>query len=84
MKNPFEKEKNTNVWLAVVLGALTAGAVAYFLIDKRNKAAAKLANAAEDAQEKAAKYLKMKAGKPKKHKSDIHELEQLAHSHHVS
>lgn len=71
MKNPFKSEDNTGLIVgAIVAGALAAGAGIWFYL--RGKRAAE---AEAYRQEHAKDYLKAKDKKKKKHKTDVHELE---------
>lgn len=80
MKNPFEKEDNSNVLIAAALvGAIAAGTITYLYLVKKGAAFRKKMNdKAEEGKEKAAEYLKAKTRKLKKQKTDLHELESLA------
>ena len=81
MKNPFIKEEpDTGLLLGgSAIGLIGAGIVAwiFYLQYAAGKQAA--ADLAQYQHDHAADYLKPKP--LKKHKSDIHELESLAHNH---
>ncbi|QXV67186.1 hypothetical protein FPZ42_01150 [Mucilaginibacter achroorhodeus] len=71
MKNPFKKEDNHGILISgLLIGAMFAGAITYLYIKKKSE----LQEAGEDIKEHAKDYLKKKAGKLKKHKSDISDL----------
>lgn len=74
MKNPFVKEDNTALWIAAaVTGALAAGAGIWFYLH------GKRTGALEEQLDNAQDYLEKKHKKLKKHKTDLHDLEDIIH-----
>jgi len=68
MKNPLEKQNNTGLTVAILLGAAAAAAAAYLFLtedgnDTRSKTKKKLKALAKN---KAVKIVSMKTGFPKK------------------
>lgn len=77
MKKIFLKEDRTTLYIsAVVIGALAAGAGIWFYL-RGKRAAEEEADRHEHAQD----YLKAKQKKKKKHKTDLHELEEIVKHH---
>jgi len=75
MKNPFQKEdSNTGLFAGLAMGAIAAGGIAYLYFKRKKEMAAIEAFK----KEHAADYLKEKAPRPKKHKSDVDELHVIA------
>jgi uncharacterized protein HemX len=73
MKNPFQKEDHTALWIgAAVTGALAAAAGIWFYL-RGKRAAEEESYRHEHAQD----YLKDKKKNKKKHKSDVDELVNL-------
>jgi ABC-type nickel/cobalt efflux system permease component RcnA len=73
MKNPFKQEDNSALWIsASIAGALAAAAGIWFYL-RGKRAAEEEARRHEHAQD----YLKDKKMHKKKHKTDVHELEDL-------
>ncbi|OOQ59047.1 hypothetical protein [Mucilaginibacter pedocola] len=71
MKNPFKKQDNSNKLIAgLALGAVFAGVITYLYIKKKAVIDAEAAELKEHAQD----YLKAKAKRIKKLKSDVSEL----------
>ena len=79
MKNPFVKEDDTSlVIVAVAVGAILAGAIAYLYSKKNgNPFSKKIADVAEEGKEHATDYLKKKSHHLKKKKTDLHEIEDI-------
>ncbi len=74
MKNPFKKQKNHSLLIAGIIGgAFAAGTIAFLIFKHRQE----LADAAAEAKAHAQDYLKEKAGKLKKHKSDVDDLADI-------
>ncbi|RYY37793.1 MAG: hypothetical protein EOP46_01325 [Sphingobacteriaceae bacterium] len=74
MKNPFKKQKSHSLLIAGIIGgAFAAGAITYLIFKHRHELAEEAAKAKEHAQD----YLKEKAGKLKKHKSDVGDLADI-------
>ena len=74
MKNPFKKQHNNSLLIAGIIGgAFAAGAITYLIFKHRRE----LAEAAAEAKAHAQDYLKDKAGKFKKHKSDVDDLADI-------
>jgi hypothetical protein len=72
MKNPFIKSNNSGVWIAtLVLSAIAAGAITYYY--KKNGSSA----ITEEVNEHATDYLKAKAPKKRKQKTDLHDLQSI-------
>ena len=81
MKNPFKKEDNSGILISgLLIGAMFAGAITYLYIKKKRD----LKDAADELAEHAQDYLKKKAPKAKKHKTDVKELEAIVDSTHTS
>lgn len=77
MKNPFQKEENSNGLLAgLALGAIFAGAITYLYIKRKADVEAAAAELKEHAQD----YLKEKEKHLKKAKTDVSELAHLIHN----
>lgn len=79
MKNPFDKEDDKSlVIIAVSVGAILAGAIAYLYAKRTgfsfNK---KIAEVTEEGKEHATDYLKKKTPHLKKKKTDLHEIEDI-------
>jgi hypothetical protein len=74
MKNPFKQEDNHSFLIpGLLIGAMFAGAITYLYIKKKSE----LQEAADKLKSHAKDYLKKKAGKLKKHKSDVEDLEGI-------
>ena len=74
MKNPFIKEdSNAGLLTGLIIGAITAGGLAYLYYAKKKE----LAEAAAYAKEHATDYLKDKVHRIKKHKTDLHDLQSI-------
>ena len=74
MKKTFIKTDRSTIWIgAAVAGTLAAGAGIWFYLQGK-RAAALEATAAEHAQD----YQKGRKKKLKKHKTDVHELAEIA------
>jgi membrane protein DedA with SNARE-associated domain len=79
MKNPFVKEDDSSlVIVAVAVGAILAGAIAYLYTQKNgNPFVNKVADVAEEVNEHATDYLKKKSHHLKKKTTDLHEIEDI-------
>jgi len=74
MKNPFKKEERSAALITgLVIGVIATGGLVYVYLKKR----AAMKAAAKELKAHAKDYLKAKATKFKKHKSDIEELDHL-------
>jgi hypothetical protein len=75
MKNPFNKRKNTTLWIGwAVACALTATAVTCLYLHRKRAEALIAGHTDHDQDYLAAKHNKMKK---KKNKTDVHDLENI-------
>lgn len=79
MKNPFDKEDDKSlVIVAISVGAILAGAIAYLYAKKTGFSFNKqLAAVTEEGKEHATDYLKKKTPHLRKKKTDLHEIEEI-------
>ncbi|CAM3672686.1 hypothetical protein MUGA111182_02460 [Mucilaginibacter galii] len=79
MKNPFEKEDDKSlVIVAVSVGAILAGAIAYLYAKRTGFSLNKKVNEViEEGSEHATDYLTKKVPHLKKKKTDLHEIEEI-------
>jgi len=77
MKNPFKKnESSAGLIAGLAIGVIATAGLVYVYLQKR----AAMKAAAKELKAHAKDYLKVKAGKFKKHKSDIEQLDHLIHA----
>jgi hypothetical protein len=74
MKNPFETQNKTGMWIAGLgIGLVAAGAAAYYWVKNSGET-----EAINEGRPHPTDYLANRNGSTKKHKSDVSELAQMA------